>query len=80
VVLPTMLYHEIRNPVLFKEFLGHRTLDTMLPCIQTEKALFKEEADNFEVKAVKDHENVKALLEVIRGHLRARRTPILWEA
>jgi len=60
----TMLYHETKNPVLVKEFLGHRTLDTTLLYIQTEKALFKEEADNFEVKAVNNSEDVKALLEV----------------
>jgi len=60
----TMLYHETKNPVLVKEFLGHKTLDTTLLYIQTEKALFKEENDSFEVKAVKDHEDIKALLEV----------------
>jgi len=60
----TMLYHETKNPVLVKEFLGHRTLDTTLLYIQTEKALFKEETDSFEIQAIKDAGEIKGLLEV----------------
>jgi hypothetical protein len=45
-------------------YIRRARLDTTLLYIQTEKALFKEEADDFEVKAVKDHEDIKALLEV----------------
>jgi hypothetical protein len=59
-----MLYHETKNPLLVKEFLGHRTLDTTLLYIQTEKSLFANEDDNFMVKAVKDNEEIKGLLEV----------------
>lgn len=60
----TMLYHETKNPVLIKEFLGHRTLDTTLLYIQTEKTLFKEETNSFEIQAVKDAGDIKGLLEV----------------
>jgi integrase len=60
----TMLYHQTKNPLLVKEFLGHRALDTTLLYTSTEKALFKEENDNFTVQAVKNPEDIKGLLEV----------------
>jgi len=60
----TMLYHETKNPMLVKEFLGHRNLDTTLLYIQLEKALFQTDSDEFMVKAVKDPEEIKGLLEV----------------
>jgi len=60
----TTLYHETHDPVLVKEFLGHRTLDTTLLYIQLEKALFKEVSNDFIVKATKDSEEVHGLLEV----------------
>jgi hypothetical protein len=59
-----MLYHETKNPIRVKEFLGHRTPDTTLLYIQTEKALFKEETDSFQIQAVKGPEEIKALSEV----------------
>jgi integrase len=43
----TMLYHETRDIVLVKEFLGHKTLDVTLLYIQIEKALFRNEVENF---------------------------------
>jgi integrase len=60
----TMLYHQTKNPMLVKEFLGHRVLDTTLLYIQTETALFMEENDGFMVQAVKTPEDIKGLLEV----------------
>ena len=60
----TMLYHETHDIVLVKEFLGHKTLDVTLLYIQIEKALFKNEAENFIVKATKETEEIQALLEV----------------
>jgi hypothetical protein len=59
-----MYYHETKNTVLVKELLGHRTLDTTLLYIQTERALFKAKNDNFIVKAVARADEVKELLEV----------------
>jgi len=38
-----MLYHETRDTIVVKEFLGHKTLDTTLLYIQVEKALFRNE-------------------------------------
>ena len=60
----TALYHETKNPVWVKEFLGHRSLDTTLLYIQLEKHLYKEDLDAFVVKAVKDADEIPALLEV----------------
>jgi integrase len=60
----TALYHETKNPVLVKEFLGHRSLDTTLLYIQLEKHLYKEELDTFTVTAVKNADEIPALLEV----------------
>jgi len=60
----TMLYHETRDPLLVKEFLGHRSLDTTLLYIQLEKALFDSTADEFTVRATSDPQEIQALLEV----------------
>jgi integrase len=60
----TMLYHETHDIVLVKEFLGHKTLDVTLLCIQIEKTLFRNEAENFIVKAAKETEEIQVLLEV----------------
>jgi len=59
-----MLYHETRNTVLVKEFLGHRTLETTLLYIQLDKALFKNDSEEFAVKATEDPQEIKSLLEV----------------
>ena len=59
----TMLYHETHDIVLVKEFLCHKTLDVTLLYIQIEKALFRNEAENFIVKATKEPEEIQGLLE-----------------
>jgi len=46
------------------EFLGHRNLDTTLLYIQLEKTLFRTDSDEFTVKAVREPEEIQALLEV----------------
>ena len=60
----TMLYHETHDILLVKEILGHKTLNTTLLYVQIEKALFRNEADNFTVKATKEPAEIEALLEV----------------
>jgi integrase len=60
----TTLYHETKDPMLVKEFLGHRSLDTTLLYISLEKHLYKEEMDTFTVKAVRNAEDIGPLLEV----------------
>lgn len=59
-----MLYHQTKDPLLVKGFLGHKKLDTTLLYIQIEQALFKETSDEFTVKVAKKSDDVKALLEV----------------
>jgi integrase/recombinase XerD len=60
----TMLYHETRDMAMVKEFLGHHSLEMTSRYIQIEKALFKNDAQNFIVKATKDTEEMQSLLEV----------------
>lgn len=59
-----MLYHETHDIILVKEFLGHKTLNTTLLYVQIEKALFRNQPENFHVKAAKEPEEIQALLEV----------------
>jgi hypothetical protein len=47
-----------------KEFLGHHSLEMTSRYIQIEKALFKNDTQNFIVKATKDTEEMQSLLEV----------------
>jgi len=60
----TMTYHQTKDPLYVKEMLGHKSLNTTLLYIQLEKTLFKESSDEFTVKVAKEHEMIKALLEV----------------
>ena len=60
----TTLYHETKNPLLVKEFLRHKNMDSTLIYIQLEKALYQDRNESFTVMAVKDPEQVKAMLEV----------------
>jgi integrase len=60
----TTLYHETKNPLLVKEFLRHKNMDSTLLYIQLEKALYHEKNDSFEVMAVKDPAEIKSMLEV----------------
>ena len=59
-----MPYHETKNPMLAKEFLGHKSLQSTQRYIHMEQALFKEQDDKFIVMAVKTPEEIKGLLEV----------------
>ena len=60
----TTLYHETHDIVLVKEFLGHKTLDVTFFYIQIEKVLFRNEAENFIVKATREPNEIQGLLEV----------------
>jgi integrase len=59
----TTLYHETKDPLYVKEFLGHKKLDTTLLYIQIEKTLYKEQTDEFTVKVAKTQEEITDLLE-----------------
>ncbi len=45
----TTLYHQTKDPLYVKEFLGHKKLDSTLLYIQLEQALYKGENDEFHV-------------------------------
>jgi len=59
----TTLYHETKDPLYVKEFLGHKKLDTPLLYIQIENTLYKEQTDEFTVKVAKTQEEITDLLE-----------------
>jgi replication initiation and membrane attachment protein DnaB len=58
----TTLYHETKDPLYVKEFLGHKKLDTTLLYIQLEKTLYKEQTDAFTVKVSKNKDEIADLL------------------
>lgn len=60
----TALYHETKDIVLVKQFLGHRNIENTMLYIQLENAIFKSQDDKFIVKATSDHKEIAALLEV----------------
>jgi hypothetical protein len=53
-----------RNIILVKEFLGHRSIETTMLCIQLEGQVFQTDSDKFTVKAVNDPKEIQKLLEV----------------
>lgn len=46
------------------KLLGHKSLDTTLLYIQSEKALFQNESNEFIVKTAKEPKEIQELLEV----------------
>ena len=64
-----MLYHQTKDPLLVKGFLGHKKLDTTLLYIQIEQVLFKEIDDEFTVRVARKSDEIKGLLEVGFGYI-----------
>lgn len=60
----TTLYHETKDPLYVKEFLGHKKLDITLLYIQLEKALYKTDSDEFNVKVAETKDQIVELLAV----------------
>jgi len=61
----TMLYHQTKDILYVKEFLGHKRLDSTLVYINIESALFyKGKPEEFHVKIAQTPEEIKGLLEV----------------
>ena len=58
------LYHETKDIVYVKEFLGHRKVETTLLYIQLAKVIFKETNDEFTVRVTKDPGEIQSFLEV----------------
>lgn len=49
----TTVYHETKDLFYVKEFLGHKKLDTALVYIQLEKALYKNNSDEFNINVAR---------------------------
>ncbi|MCK4478383.1 site-specific integrase [Candidatus Bathyarchaeota archaeon] len=60
----TMLYHDTKDILYVKEFLGHRNIETTLLYVQLTEAIFKETRDAFTVKVAKTSKEIQELLEV----------------
>ena len=61
----TNLYHQTKNILLVKEFLGHAKLENTLLYIQVEQAIFgASDNDEFTVQATNNKEEIKQLLSV----------------
>jgi len=59
-----MLYHQTKDIVYVKEFLGHRKVETTLLYVQLAETIFKDLTDEFTVRIVSESEEIKTLLEV----------------
>lgn len=60
----TILYHQTKDIIYAKNFLGHKAINNTLLYIQLAEAIYKETNDEFTVKVAKQPDEVKALLEV----------------
>jgi len=59
-----MLYHETKEILYVKEFLGHRKIETTLLYVQLAEVIFKEISDKFTVRVASKPEDIQALLEI----------------
>jgi len=59
----TMLYHQTKDILYVKEFLGHRNINSTLKYVQLEQASFDEDADSFTCRVAKTPEEIKQLIE-----------------
>lgn len=59
----TMLYHQTKDVVYVKQFLGHKDINNTLKYIQLEHALFQIEDDQFICKVASSIEEITALVE-----------------
>jgi len=60
----TMLYHQTKDILYVKEFLGHKRIDTTLLYIQLAEVIFDESTDEFTVRVASKPEEITELLEV----------------
>jgi len=58
-----MLYHQTKDILYVKEFLGHRNINSTLKYVQLEQALFDEDADSFTCGVTKTPGEIKQLIE-----------------
>ncbi len=60
----TMLYHQTKDIIYVKEFLGHKRIEDTMLYIQVAEVIFKETTDEFTVRIAKTPKEIRALLEV----------------
>jgi len=59
-----VLYHQTKDILYVKQFLGHRKVETTLLYIQLADVIFKQTTDEFTVRVANKPDEIKALLEV----------------
>jgi len=59
----TMLYHQTKDILYVKEFMGHRSIQNTLLYVQIENALFQGGADSFTCRVARTEEEIKELIE-----------------
>jgi hypothetical protein len=59
-----MLYHQTKDILYVKQFLGHKRIEDTLLYVQIAEAIFKETTDEFTVRVTGKPEEIKQLLEV----------------
>ncbi len=60
----TVLYHQTKDILYVKEFLGHKKIEDTLLYVQLAETIFKETTDEFTARVATKPEEIKALLEV----------------
>ncbi len=59
----TTLYHQTKDIIYVKAFLGHKNINTTLLYIQLARAIFQGSYDEFHVRVASEPEEIKELLE-----------------
>ena len=59
-----MLYHQTKDVLFVKEFLGHKRVEDTMLYIQIADVIFKEITDEFTVRIAKTSKEIQELLEV----------------
>jgi len=60
----TMLYHQTKDILFVKQFLGHKKIENTLLYIQLAEAIFMDTCDEFTVRVASKPEEIKSLLEI----------------
>lgn len=68
----TMLYHQTKDILHVKEFLGHRRIDNTLKYVQLEQVLFDKDADSFTCRVAETPEQIRQLIEAGFEHVTER--------
>ena len=59
-----MLYHQTKDILYVKEFLGHKKIEDALLYVQLAETIFKETTDEFTVRVARSLDDACDLLEV----------------